>query len=766
MLVTRSQSLLFRLRILLAACLLLSIAGLLVKNDQLRDTELRATQLLRQTAPLTEMAGRITALIERLNAYSQFVATASTDTELDEAERRLKGINALHSDSFLSQKDLRELASLIALQRDIISSRQDIQIRLWVESQRLDDISWVLSSEQAALLGANERMQIDPSNAKINMDFAFELAGITTSIAQAALAVRDLQNADWTDVMRIKPALLGEINVIATHLARVAPSDTRAKLAYTLFDIKQSMFEADGIFAAFSELNRLVEQASAQHAGVEAIVSELTTRASLSQRKAVAEFQALALENQAITRNTRRLDLAITLLVGLGGILVFWALIEGKLFARIERLLYHVRAISSGSVSNPVTPLADDEIGELEAAVEGARQVQREMRTLHAKMAAILKNAPCGIATINAAGRIEMANDALGEMLSSSTIDLQDRNIFDLLASSPEDVGVMLPEATGSVYRCEHHISQNDGELIIDIAIRQVERAEDALFIATFVDISKRIAAQRALQNAYAEVRRHREDLERSNTDLDQFAYSASHDLKAPLRVIRNGLYWIEEDLGEKIDAETRTNLDLVKGRASRMERLLDDLLAYSRIGRTEDRIVKVTGEELIEEVVGLCDVPAGFTIEVGETLAALTFDMMPLKNILLNLVSNGIKHHDGEHGTIRVTVESTAGNMDIFEVSDDGPGIPVEFHERITQVFTTLKPRDQVEGSGMGLAFVKRQVEVKGGTLEILSGEGRGATFRFAWPRPLNSLSTLSAAATADVSDHLAQVVPLVQRH
>lgn len=80
--------------------------------------------------------------------------------------------------------------------------------------------------------------------------------------------------------------------------------------------------------------------------------------------------------------------------------------------------------------------------------------------------------------------------------------------------------------------------------------------------------------------------------------------------------------------------------------------------------------------------------------------------------------------------------------------------------------MFTTLKPRKQVERSGMGLAFVKRQVEGKGGILEILSGEGRGATFRFAWTRPFSSLSTPSAAATADVSDHVAQVVLLVQRH
>ena len=107
----------------------------------------------------------------------------------------------------------------------------------------------------------------------------------------------------------------------------------------------------------------------------------------------------------------------------------------------------------------------------------------------------------------------------------------------------------------------------------------------------------------------------------------------------------------------------------------------------------------------------------------------------MPLQQVLLNLIGNAIKHHDKKEGHIEVAVKIGIQHY-TFSVKDDGPGIPPEFHEKIFQMFQTLKPRDQVEGSGMGLAMVRKYVELAGGTLHLESSVGHGSTFSFTWPK------------------------------
>jgi len=250
--------------------------------------------------------------------------------------------------------------------------------------------------------------------------------------------------------------------------------------------------------------------------------------------------------------------------------------------------------------------------------------------------------------------------------------------------------------------------------------------------------------SQRALLNILEDV-----DLERAksasavkrvesvNTELEEFAYAASHDLKAPLRVIDNASRWLEEDLAEHLTDETRENMTLLRGRVARMERLLDDLLEYSRIGRiTDERFAEMIAvDELIGDVLALLSPPARFTIAVDPAFAAVRLPRMPLQHVFMNLIGNAIKHHDRQLGLIALSV-ADAGAFYRFAVSDDGPGIPPRFHEQVFKMFQTLKPRDQVEGSGMGLALVRKNVEVAGGRIEVDSPAGRGATFRFTWPK------------------------------
>ncbi len=225
-------------------------------------------------------------------------------------------------------------------------------------------------------------------------------------------------------------------------------------------------------------------------------------------------------------------------------------------------------------------------------------------------------------------------------------------------------------------------------------------------------------------------------DLSRSNKDLDDFAYIASHDLQAPLRVIENATNWLEEDLGDQLDSESRENLGLIRSRVTRLGNLLKDLLAFSRVGKEHASGANpvVSGNDLIEDVRLLLNIPQTFQLNVAPDMADVRVHSLPLLHIFANLVDNAIKHHDKGAGIVSIDVEVMDGFYR-FSVSDDGPGINAEYHTRIFELFQTLRPRDDVEGSGMGLALVKKHLDMRNCTIEIVSEPAQGACFRFTWP-------------------------------
>lgn len=256
------------------------------------------------------------------------------------------------------------------------------------------------------------------------------------------------------------------------------------------------------------------------------------------------------------------------------------------------------------------------------------------------------------------------------------------------------------------------------------------QEGELAGFVGIIDDLTDQKAAEEKIKQKTA-------DLERSNQALEAFAYAASHDLKAPLRVIDNASKWLQEDLKDHITGENLENMNLLRSRVKRMERLLDDLLAYSKVGRQMDETYaeKVSGKELMQDITELLAPPPEFTISVSPNFEKITVNRMPLKQIILNLINNAIKHHESKAGTITVSAEDQSDHY-IISVADDGPGIPAEFREEVFKMLRTLKPRDQVEGSGMGLAMVKKYIDVFGGKIWIEDNQPHGAIFKFIWPK------------------------------
>ncbi len=227
-------------------------------------------------------------------------------------------------------------------------------------------------------------------------------------------------------------------------------------------------------------------------------------------------------------------------------------------------------------------------------------------------------------------------------------------------------------------------------------------------------------------------------ELGRSNTDLEQFAYVASHDLKAPLRGIDHLASWLEEDLEPHLGPESRAHLKTLRGRVQRLESLLDGILSFSRAGRKMRDDIAVDTHALARDAVDLSDAAVNFEVTVGPGLPVVMGDPAALQQVFVNLIGNAMKHHDRNGGRIHISAHEEP-ECYVFLVADDGPGIDPIYRERVFRMFQTLRPRDDVEGSGIGLAVVRRVIERAGGHVTILSGEeGRGCIVRFTWPKPV----------------------------
>ena len=222
--------------------------------------------------------------------------------------------------------------------------------------------------------------------------------------------------------------------------------------------------------------------------------------------------------------------------------------------------------------------------------------------------------------------------------------------------------------------------------------------------------------------------------LEKTNKELDNFAYVASHDLKSPLRGIGLLATWVSQDLGDTLEAETAEHLELMRNRIARMEKLLDDLLTYSKVGRVNSELSEVNTHLLVEDIFGLLGAPSHFQLRCHDDFPTFTTFQVPLEQVLRNLIGNAIKHNNQQNGLIQVSVKEEADRYQ-FTVADNGPGIPLEHQQRVFGMYQTLRPRDEVEGSGMGLALVKKIVELYGGTVLLQSDGENGTQITFSWP-------------------------------
>ena len=358
---------------------------------------------------------------------------------------------------------------------------------------------------------------------------------------------------------------------------------------------------------------------------------------------------------------------------------------------------------------------------------------RKRAENVEAQMAALVESADDAIVAKSLDGIIRSWNPGAERLLGYCAKEIIGQPVTRLLPDDRLDEEVMILGRIGRGERVEQFETvrrKSDGSMVeVSLTISPILDANGAIIGASKImrDITTRKRSER-------ELRRSNADLAQTNSELDNFVYTASHDLRSPLTGIGSIVEWILED-DRALASESRERLAMILGRIERMKQLLTDIRDYARIdGKTTPSAAPVSAATLVENVVVIAHVPPGFSVRGDRSLEAVLVQRVPLEQVLLNLVSNAIKHHDRLAGTVTVSVQPTDRWLR-FSVIDDGPGIPEEYRESIFEMFKTLKPRDEVEGSGMGLALVRKIVGRMGGRCGVDPAGERGSVFWFEWP-------------------------------
>lgn len=276
--------------------------------------------------------------------------------------------------------------------------------------------------------------------------------------------------------------------------------------------------------------------------------------------------------------------------------------------------------------------------------------------------------------------------------------------------------------------RIEIVVLRKTGESFpIEFSLVPVEINDTYLFFGYIRDITQVRREEKKRQKLMAK-------LEEANRELNDFAHVVSHDLKAPLRAIRNLSDWISADYEDKLGEEGQQQFELLKSRVDRMKDLINGILEYSRMGRlnSEEKVVDLQQE--LEEVIKALDPPEHIHIKIVEKIPHVFINEVSIMQVFQNLISNAIKYNDKPSGLIEIGCKQ-AGKRMCFWVRDNGPGIAPKDRKRIFKIFETLENARTYESTGVGLAIVKKILSNYKGNIWLESNPGEGTTFFFTLP-------------------------------
>ncbi len=285
-----------------------------------------------------------------------------------------------------------------------------------------------------------------------------------------------------------------------------------------------------------------------------------------------------------------------------------------------------------------------------------------------------------------------------------------------------------------------HGMHRNGNEFPVELTINSIRIGDRIEYFAFLHDITKRQQADADIRQLNAEldqrVVERTAQLEVANQELEAFSYSVSHDLRAPLRGVDSFSRMVIEDYGAKLDDEGRRMLNVVRSEAQRMGELIDDLLAFSRVGRVEMRLQHIDMTALVLDVIDKLDLsPERKQLISAGSLPKAYGDRNLIQQVWFNLLSNAVKFTSHQPTPVVEVGASFAAGLAIYYVKDNGAGFDPRYVHKLFGVFQRLHTEDEFEGTGVGLALVQRIVHRHGGTVRAEGEVNKGATFTFSLP-------------------------------
>ena len=346
---------------------------------------------------------------------------------------------------------------------------------------------------------------------------------------------------------------------------------------------------------------------------------------------------------------------------------------------------------------------------------------------------ALFSSPAIGIAILDEHGHLVEVNESFSELLGCARDELLHTRGMDWV-HRPDRKAVSENEqqlGSGKIsrYRLTVRLKKRNSRLVwVMLTVNPIQRITgERLFLVTTENIDQRVKAERKLvQRA--------EELARSNKDLEQFAYMASHDLQQPLRTISNFVQLLDRKYADQLDEEAREFIRYAVEGSTRMQRMIRDLLAYSRVQRLDLELEFVDFNEVMEEVnTNLQEVAQASTANVlSEYLPALRASRRQMVQLFQNLIENAIKFSRNEQRPEVIIAAEEEGSRVRFSVRDNGIGIAEEHRDRIFSLFQRLHEQESVEGTGIGLAICQKIVENHGGKIWVESEPGKGSIFYF----------------------------------
>ncbi|MCK6472630.1 MAG: PAS domain S-box protein [Planctomycetes bacterium] len=379
----------------------------------------------------------------------------------------------------------------------------------------------------------------------------------------------------------------------------------------------------------------------------------------------------------------------------------------------------------------------------------------QERRIAEDRFKLTIESSPSGMILIDSNGKIVLANQEAGRLFGYKVQELLNQPIEILV---PDRFAVGHPALRDSFIknpaarpmgagRDLFGLRKDGSEFPIEIGLNPMRVGEEIFVLSAVVDITERKAAEQALFDANDQLERRvagrTAALVELNKELEGFSYSVSHDLRAPLRHILGFMELLQEESGHLLDEKGQTYTNLVLDSAKKMDALLEALLAFSRMGRSGMKKAQIPVAPLVSDVVALLDRNTNGKKPVEWRIGPLPevyADPTLLRQLFFNLLANAMKFsaHNGQAVISVGTMESL--NEDILFVRDNGIGLDMKYVDKIFDPFQRLHTDEEYEGSGIGLAFVKRIVVRHGGRVWVESQPGKGATFFVALPRKVQT--------------------------